>query len=92
MCSPVRLPACLPAHSDDSPASPHTNHPYATRSLSTHQHALPPRLPGWPPACSLFQYVREMQQLAEPTLTVAYLQGSNRLLAAACGLADTECA
>lgn len=41
-----------------------------------------------PPPRSLFMSVREETAVEEPALSVAYLQGSNRLLALACGLSD----
>lgn len=41
-----------------------------------------------PTQCSLFEHVREMTAMDEPTLTVEYLKGSNALLAKACGFAD----
>ncbi|KAL4444297.1 hypothetical protein ABPG75_012034 [Micractinium tetrahymenae] len=39
-----------------------------------------------------FARVREETALEEPTLTVPYLQGSNQLIAKACGIADVDCA
>lgn len=48
----------------------------------------PTRTPSALLLCSLFQYVREVTALEEPTLSVSYLRGSNKLLAEACGHTD----
>lgn len=50
---------------------------------------MPNRPHAVPSARSLFRRVREETALESPTLTVEYLQGSNALLAAACGRTDT---